>query len=73
MFSLTCLLGFDDGSPDGLDPLILVRQMAQRGITLVSPNNVGIFYFSLTSSLVLRSMRACIEWLLGKLFVYGSR
>jgi len=26
--------GFDDGSPDGLDPLILVRQMAQRGITL---------------------------------------
>lgn len=26
--------GFDDGSPDGLDPLIIVRQMAQRGITL---------------------------------------
>ncbi|KAF8580113.1 elongation factor-2 kinase [Ramaria rubella] len=26
--------GFDDGSPDGLDPLQIVRQMAQRGITL---------------------------------------
>jgi len=26
--------GFDEGSPDGLDPLQIVRQMAQRGITL---------------------------------------
>lgn len=29
------LSGFDQGSPDGLDPLVIVRQMAQRGITLV--------------------------------------
>jgi len=27
--------GFDDGSPDGNDPLELARQMAARGITLV--------------------------------------
>ncbi|KAH8989655.1 elongation factor-2 kinase [Lactarius hatsudake] len=26
--------GFDDGSPDGNDPLVLARQMATRGITL---------------------------------------
>ncbi|KAF8527452.1 hypothetical protein BU17DRAFT_39336 [Hysterangium stoloniferum] len=26
--------GFDEGSPDGLDPLQIVRMMAQRGITL---------------------------------------
>jgi len=26
--------GFDDGSPDGLDPLVIARQMASRGITL---------------------------------------
>jgi hypothetical protein len=26
--------GFDAGSPDGRDPLVLARQMAQRGITL---------------------------------------
>lgn len=29
-------LGFDDGSPDGYDPLQLAREMAARGITLVS-------------------------------------
>jgi len=28
--------GFDDGSPDGNDPLQIARQMASRGITLVS-------------------------------------
>lgn len=28
-------LGFDDGSPDGYDPLQLARQMASRGIPLV--------------------------------------
>lgn len=28
--------GFDDGSPDGNDPLQVTRQMARRGITLVS-------------------------------------
>jgi len=28
-------IGFDDGSPDGFDPLQLVREMALRGITLV--------------------------------------
>lgn len=30
------ILGFDDGSPDGNDPLQLARLMAQRGITLAS-------------------------------------
>lgn len=30
------LLGFDEGSPDGHDPLQIARQMASRGITLVS-------------------------------------
>lgn len=29
------VVGFDDGSPDGYDPLQLVREMAARGITLV--------------------------------------
>jgi len=33
------LLGFDNGSPDGNDPLQLARQMASRGITLV-----GLFF-----------------------------
>ena len=28
--------GFEEGSPDGHDPLIIVRQMASKGITLVS-------------------------------------
>lgn len=28
--------GFDDGSPDGYDPLQLAREMAAQGITLVS-------------------------------------
>jgi hypothetical protein len=28
--------GFDNGSPDGHDPLQLARLMASRGITLVS-------------------------------------
>lgn len=27
--------GFDEGSPDGHDPLLLARLMASRGITLV--------------------------------------
>ena len=27
--------GFEEGSPDGHDPLIVVRQMASKGITLV--------------------------------------
>jgi hypothetical protein len=30
------VLGFDEGSPDGHDPLVLARAMAARGITLVS-------------------------------------
>jgi hypothetical protein len=29
------LLGFENGSPDGNDPLQLARLMASRGITLV--------------------------------------
>jgi hypothetical protein len=29
------ITGFDDGSPDGNDPLEIARQMAARGITLV--------------------------------------
>jgi hypothetical protein len=29
-------IGFDDGSPDGHDPLQIARTMASRGITLVS-------------------------------------
>jgi hypothetical protein len=29
------LTGFEDGSPDGQDPLQLARIMASRGITLV--------------------------------------
>lgn len=28
-------IGFDDGSPDGFDPLQIVREMATKGITLV--------------------------------------
>jgi hypothetical protein len=34
--SLILVVGFDDGSPDGHDPLHLARLMASRGITLVS-------------------------------------
>lgn len=30
------ILGFDDGSPDGHDPLQIAREMASRGITLVN-------------------------------------
>jgi hypothetical protein len=32
---LVFLIGFDDGSPDGHDPLQVARQMASKGITLV--------------------------------------
>ena len=38
-FHLICLAirsGFDEGSPDGNDPLQLARTMASRGITLAS-------------------------------------
>ena len=27
--------GFEEGSPDGYDPLVVARQMASKGITLV--------------------------------------
>ncbi|KAH9480306.1 Alpha-protein kinase vwkA [Psilocybe cubensis] len=40
--------GFDDGSPDGHDPLQLARAMAQKGITLA----------------ILRRLRACAQWIL---------
>ncbi|KAG8920547.1 hypothetical protein FRC01_000709 [Tulasnella sp. 417] len=36
--------GFSDGSPDGRDPLQIVRQMAQRGITLYATD----FYQAIT-------------------------
>ena len=39
LFSLNCMTicsGFDEGSPDGNDPLQLARTMASRGITLAS-------------------------------------
>ena len=29
--------GFEEGSPDGHDPLIIARHMASKGITLVGP------------------------------------
>jgi len=32
---LITVIGFDEGSPDGYDPLQLARLMASRGITLV--------------------------------------
>lgn len=35
------LIGFDDGSPDGNDPLQIARQMASKGITLVSIVTIG--------------------------------
>lgn len=28
--------GFEEGSPDGHDPLIIARHMASKGVTLVS-------------------------------------
>jgi hypothetical protein len=43
---LVFLIGFDDGSPDGNDPLQVARQMASKGITLVriiSIYNVRLF------------------------------
>lgn len=67
--------GFDDGSPDGNDPLVLARQMAARGITLVRvARSRGIknnrFFFLLFPLLtcihpaVFCSMRASAEQLL---------
>ena len=59
------LLGFDDGSPDGHDPLQLARQMAARGITLVRLFlSEKLLYFS-SSSPVLRCLRTCIERIFG--------
>jgi len=57
--------GFDDGSPDGHDPLVLARQMAASGITLAS------FYFSqdhfqTKPFLVLRCLRTCIKRIFGQ-------
>lgn len=68
---LSCLIpGFDDGSPDGNDPLQLARLMAQRGITLVCFQNVYETDFPciiLTQTLlVFRRLRACFEWIFCK-------
>lgn len=38
--ALALILGFDDGSPDGNDPLQITRAMASKGITLVSSQSV---------------------------------
>lgn len=35
--------GFDDGSPDGYDPLQLAREMAAQGITLVSLSTLYVY------------------------------
>lgn len=60
--------GFDEGSPDGHDPLQIAREMAGRGITLVWIVERRYLdldaYISLT---VLCGLRACIERLSGSL------
>ena len=38
--------GFDEGSPDNNDPLVLARQMAARGITLVRCSGLSHWFFS---------------------------
>jgi len=52
-------LGFDNGSPDGNDPLQLARQMASRGITLV-----GLFFkrYPFFSSFSSSSWLANLHW-----------
>lgn len=61
--------GFDEGSPDGNDPLLLARNMASRGITLVGSvmahSSVHIIV-DISHCSVLCCMRACIERLLGE-------
>ena len=68
------LAGFDDGSPDGNDPLVLARQMASRGITLVSfpDTSRSIMHTpeSYHDSTVLRCLRAGPEWVLCAPFLY---
>lgn len=51
------LPGFDDGSPDGNDPLQLAREMAGRGITLVSALLLGVILA--TYSMYLQFFVAC--------------
>lgn len=53
------LLGFDEGSPDGNDPLQLARAMASRGITLVSYTLVKLcacYGLNVLNTVVLRCM-----------------
>jgi hypothetical protein len=53
-----CAPGFDEGSPDGHDPLQLARAMAGRGITLVSHVLCTLWWLKLNnndSSLLLAS------------------
>jgi hypothetical protein len=60
--------GFDEGSPDGNDPLVLARQMAARGITLVCTLVRWFTKVTVSDPLmripsVLCGMRACAEQL----------
>ena len=62
--------GFDEGSPDGNDPLVLARQMAARGITLVCTLVSRFAKVPVSDPLmriptVLRGLRASAEQLLG--------
>ena len=72
LFSLKCLViicsGFDEGSPDGKDPLQIARAMASRGITLASFRAVKSLLVQdlLIILLVLCGLRACSKWLLSK-------
>ena len=59
--------GFDDGSPDGNDPLVLARQMASRGITLVFllRSQSAPYVFLILPSAVFRGLRTSAKQLLG--------
>ena len=52
--------GFDEGSPDGNDPLVLARQMATRGITLVCFARLAVPQNSISSdTYILQFFVAC--------------
>lgn len=50
--------GFDEGSPDGNDPLQVARMLARRGITLVS-NKYQSIKSDLLNSVVCQFFVAC--------------
>ena len=66
-------LGFEEGSPDGYDPLQIAREMASRGIVLVGLVAVKTIVFLSETLSVFRRLRTCPQRLFGKFRINAKR